>query len=143
MKILVIHGPNMPLIGRISADTGNRLTLDKIDKALRKEANSLNVELKIYQFYDEAHIIKAVRANRNSCDGLLINPGPLALTCHSLKELLSIVQMPAVEICVKDLPFSNESFSKSVLKEIVASRVYDFGKEVYAKGLNILCGHLG
>ena len=133
----------MPLIGKISAVTGSRLTLDKIDKALRREADSLNVELKIYQFYDETHIVKAVRTNCNNCDGLLINPGPLALSCNSLKELLSIVQMPAVEICVKEFPFSNESFSNSVLKEIVIGRAYDFGIEVYIKGLNILCSHLG
>ena len=138
MKILVIHGPNIPLLGKISSTTGTRLTLDKVNKALRNKAKELNIELKIFQFYDEARIVKTVSRNRNEIAGLLINPCALVNTCYSLRELLSIIKIPTVEIHLSEFPFAKESFDNSVLKDIVLDRLIEPGTEAYVKGLDIL-----
>lgn len=138
MKILVIHGPNMPLLGKVSVKTSTRLTLDKLDKTIRKEAGIAGVELKIYQFYDEQRILKTISRTRNAISGILINPGPLAQTAFSLRELLAILDIPAVEICLKDFPFSEENFTKSVLRDVVTARFCGRGAEPYLLGLNSL-----
>jgi len=138
MKILVIHGPNMPLLGKISSYTGTRLTLDKVNKAIRNKAKELEVELKIFQFYDEARIVKTVSRNRNEVSGLLINPCALANICYSLRELLAIIKIPTVEIYLSEFPFAKEIFENSVLKDIVLARLIEPGIEAYVKGLDIL-----
>ncbi|MDO9547707.1 MAG: type II 3-dehydroquinate dehydratase [Candidatus Marinimicrobia bacterium] len=138
MKIVVFHGPNMPLLGKVSVKAGARLTLDKLNKTLRKEAGAAGVELKIYQFYDEERILKTISRNRNEISGILINPGPLARTAFSLRELLGILQIPTVEVCVEEFPFSEETFSKSVIKDVVTARFIGAGAEPYLHGLNSL-----
>ena len=128
----------MPLLGKISSTTGTRLTLDKVNKVLRNKAKELEIELKIFQFYDEARIVKTVSRNRNEIAGLLINPCALANTCYSLRELLSIIKIPAVEIHLSEFPFAKESFDNSVLKDIVLDRLMEPGTDAYIKGLDIL-----
>jgi len=138
MKILVIHGPNMPLLGKVSVKTGTRLTLDKLNKTLRKEAAAAGVELKIFQFYDEERILKTISRNRNEISGILINPGPLAQTVFGLRELLGILKITVAEVYVKEFPFSEDSFSKSALKDVVTARFIGTGAKPYLQGLNSL-----
>jgi len=138
MKILVIHGPNMPLLGKLSATTGTRLTLDRINRALRKTANELGVELKIYQFYDEKRIIKTISRSRNEISGILINPGPLSRTAFSLRELLTILKIPTAEVHLAEFPFTAENFAQSVLKDVVQARFLKTGVEPYLLGLKAL-----
>ncbi|MCG2715022.1 MAG: type II 3-dehydroquinate dehydratase [Candidatus Marinimicrobia bacterium] len=138
MKILVIHSPNMPLLGKVSATTGTRLTLDKINRTLRKKAVDLGVELKIYQFYDEKRIIKTISRSRNEISGILINPGPLSRTAFSLRELLTILKIPTVEVCLAEYPFAGENFAQSALKDVVQARFLETGAEPYLLGLNAL-----
>lgn len=128
----------MPLLGKVSMKTGTRLTLDKLNKTLRKEAAAAGVELKIFQFYDEERILKTVSRNRNEISGILINPGPLAQTVFSLRELLGILKTPVAEAYVEEFPFSEETFLKSVLKDIVSARFIGSGAEPYLQGLNSL-----
>ncbi|MCK4716709.1 MAG: type II 3-dehydroquinate dehydratase [Candidatus Marinimicrobia bacterium] len=142
MKILVIHGPNMPLLGKISANTKTRLTIDKINRALRKTASELNIDLKILQFYDEEHMMKTISRSRKELAGILINPGPLARTAYGIRELLEILKIPAAEIQLSEFPFSKENFDQSVLKDVVKFRYCQSGMEAYLKGLMDLANYL-
>jgi len=128
----------MPLLGKVTIKSGTRLTLDKLDKTIRKESATAGVELKIVQFYDEERMLKTVSRNRNEISGILINPGPLAPTAFSLRELLGILHIPTVEVCIEEFPFSSETFSRSVLKDVVSTRFIGPGVEPYLHGLNSL-----
>lgn len=138
MKILVIHGPNMPLLGKVSMKSGTRLTLDKLDKAIRKEATAAGIEIKVFQFYNEERILKTISRNRKEISGILINPGPLARTAFGLRELLGMLKIPTAEVCIEEFPFSDETFSKSVIKDVVTARFIGAGAEPYLHGLNAL-----
>lgn len=138
MKLLVIHGPNLPLLGKVSVKTGMRLTLDKLNKTLRREAQIAGVELKIYQLWDEARILKTISRNHNQVSGVLICPGALSRSATSLWELLGIVKIPVVEVCLEEFPFSAETFEQSVLKDVVMARFMGSGVEPYLMGLNEL-----
>ena len=135
MKILIIHGPNLPFLGKISAVTGSRLTLDKVNTSLRRMAQESGIELKIFQFYSEEKILKAVARNRSDIAGLLISPGALAVNCHALRELLSILRIKTVEIHLTEMPDAQASFGQSVLRDIAAERFLEPGLTAYQKGL--------
>lgn len=137
-KILVIHGPNMPLLGKISATTGTRLTLDKIDKLLRAKAREMDTELKIFQLYDEAKIVKTISQNRNKVNGILINPTSLALRGFSIREVIAIIRLPVVEVIPREFPFSREYYNNSILKEVCIKRFYSLSIDAYSDGLEHL-----
>ncbi|PIS30510.1 MAG: hypothetical protein COT43_01635 [Candidatus Marinimicrobia bacterium CG08_land_8_20_14_0_20_45_22] len=143
MKILIIHGTNLPLIGKISAKNGTRLTLDKINTGLRRKAKELGVEIKIFQFADEARIVKTISRSRNEIQGVLVDPCALARTCFLLRELLAIVRIPTVEICPEEMPYSRESFDNSVLKDAVQARLIGPAISVYSEGLETLFRIIG
>jgi len=138
MKILVIHGPNLPLLGKVSQESGTRLTLDKLDKTLRKEAVIAGIELKIFQCYSEERMLKVISRNRNEVSGVLISPGALGQNAHSLRELLGILKKPVAEVYVEEFPFADEAFEKSILKDVVSNRFIGKGVEPYLLGLNSL-----
>jgi 3-dehydroquinate dehydratase-2 len=142
MKILVIHGPNLPFLGKISASHGTRLTLDKVNTTLRRTARAANLELKILQLYSEENILKAVARNRTDIAALLISPGALALNCPSLRELLAILKIKTVEVHLAEMPGSQESFSKSLLREVAEQRYLEPGLMAYQQGLQYLLEHL-
>jgi len=138
MKILVIHGPNLPFLGKISSATGTRLTLDKINTLLRRQAREMQIELKIYQHYSEESIIKTVARQRQAVSGLLLAPGALARSCHVLQELLTIIQLPLAEIHLSEYPTAQEHYDQSVLRKCAAVRVLAPGFEAYREALRKL-----
>ncbi len=142
MKILVIHGANLSLLGKVSSKNDNSLTLDKVDRFLKNEAKSLGFELKIHQLYDESKIIKYISTNRNQVDGILISIGAMSRNFYTLKELLQILQLPVAEIFLSEYPCSKDSFQKSVLTKVASIRVHDEGIIAYKTGLQKLISEI-
>lgn len=93
-KILILQGPNLNLLGLLSKSSGGNLTLDKVNRALRRKAGELGVNLKIIQSQDEVVASKIVQRQRNKIDGILLIPGIWAVTGHLLKETLQITRTP-------------------------------------------------
>ena len=91
MKLLIIHGPNMNLLGSFS---NNHLTLDKLNRLIRKFAHQNNIEVKIYQTHDEAKYVSILHRNRNKIDGMLLNLGPWNANSNIIHQTLSIINKP-------------------------------------------------
>lgn len=98
MKILVLHGPNLNLLGLRSAKLGTNITLDKVNSALRTEVRISEVELKILQTHDEAKAVTFLHRNRNKHQGLLFSPGVWSHCGYIIKDVLDIIQMSFVTI---------------------------------------------
>ena len=96
--ILVIHGPNMNLISHRSIAVKKRLTLDKINKRLRKEAKTAGYDLRVIQTNSEAQAATKIHRLRNKISGIIIFPGPWQKTAHIIKDALEILQTPFVTI---------------------------------------------
>ena len=94
MRILVLYGPNLNLLGLVSRAAGGRLTLDKLNRALRRQAAGLSVELHIAQLQDEAAASKLVQRQRRKVAGILLIPGIWARTGQLLRETLTLVGLP-------------------------------------------------
>ena len=93
MKVLIIHGPNMNLLGLYS---NNRLTLDKLNRAIKQHASKLDLTAKTYQTHDQKKVISLLHTNRNKVDAVLINIGPWHPTAHIIKETLNIIKVPYI-----------------------------------------------
>ena len=94
MKILVLQGPNLNLLGLVSRQSGNRLTLDKLNRALRRRAGELDLELTIHQLNGEVEAVRLIQRQRNKVAGLLLVPGIWASTGQLLRETIRIITLP-------------------------------------------------
>ena len=99
MKILIIHGPNLNLLGLWSSkNDSNRLTLDKVNQGIRKYIRGKNIEIKILQSNSEDKIVSSIQKNRNKIDGIIITPGPLQKSGYILNDLLQLLEIPFITI---------------------------------------------
>jgi len=98
--ILIIHGPNMNLLGHRKITTNPNITLDKLNRRLRKVASSLNMKLKIIQTNDEAKAVSVLQRQRNKAVGILFFPGPWQKTGYVLLDTLNLLSIPFVTVSV-------------------------------------------
>ena len=96
-NILVIHGPNMNLLGIITKDD-NKITLDRLNTHLRKTANNLGLKLKIIQSNDEARVVSIIQRMRNKIVGIVLVPGPWQESGYILRDTLQILSIPYITI---------------------------------------------
>ena len=96
--IFVIHGPNMSLISHSPIAVKKKLTLDKINKHLRKEAKKAGYRLKMLQTKNEALAATNIQKLRNKISGIIIFPGPWQKTAHTIKDTLEILQIPFITV---------------------------------------------
>lgn len=115
MQILVIYGPNLNLLGLVSRGTV-RLTLDKLNRALRRKAQELGVELKIYQQQSEAEASKIIQRQRNRVEGIFLVPGIWAMTGHLIRETAAIARMPLAVFHLEPVKGPWDYHEKSIFK---------------------------
>ena len=93
MKVLIIHGPNMNLLGLYSK---NRLTLDKLNRSIKQHIRGSDLTAKISQTHDQKKFLSLLQANRNKVDAFIINIGPWHPTAYLIKETLNILKVPYI-----------------------------------------------
>ena len=139
MKILVLQGPNLNLIGVKSSQTGKRITLDKINKTLRREVRNTEIELKIFQTHKIYMAISFLQRNRNSASGILIAPMAWAKYEFSLLETLELIQLPVVQVILEKTVDESQSILSSIAIDSVHS---DDSILAFKNGLKSLMNHL-
>ena len=97
-KILVIHGPNMNLLGLRTRVGGGRITLDKLNRHLRKSARKTGLSLTIIQTNDESRAVNHLQGQRKNIKGILLFPGPWQKSGYVIKETLEILSTPCVTV---------------------------------------------
>ena len=102
MKILVLHGPNLNLLGLWSAKRGKTVTLDKVNRHIRKFIRDKNINVKIIQTHNESKAVSYIQNNRKKLDGIIMIPGQWQYNAHILSELMELIQIPFVTITYKE-----------------------------------------
>ena len=102
MKILILHGPNLNLLGLWSSKRNKNLTLDKLNRHIRKFIRDKNINVKIMQTHYEAKAISYIQNNRKKIDAIIIVPGPWQYNAYALSELLELIELPFVTITYKE-----------------------------------------
>ena len=114
IKLLILHGPNMNLFGVRSAKQGKRLTLDKINRHIRRFIRNKNLEVNIMQTHSETKAISYIQKNRKIFDGMIITPGPWDCSGYILLELLELIDMHYI-IINTDNKIKNNLFKDSTI----------------------------
>jgi 3-dehydroquinate dehydratase-2 len=99
-NVLIIHGPNMNLLGHRKIEANPNITLDKLNRKLRKVSKSLDMKVKIIQTNDETKAATTIQRQRNKTNGILFFPGPWQKSGYVLQDTLKLLSIPFVTISV-------------------------------------------
>ncbi len=143
IQILVLHGPNLNLLGTREPEVYGRETLQDVDKGLTLLAGDLGIEIETFQSNHEGALIDRIHAAREQgiC-GILINPGGLTHTSVALRDALVAVAIPAVEVHLSNV-HARESFrNHSYISPVAIGQICGFGVVSYQLALRGLVMHL-
>jgi 3-dehydroquinate dehydratase-2 len=137
-KILVIHGPNLNLLGKREPAVYGRTTLAQINDSLKALAKKLKVKLTVKQSNVEGEIVSLIQKSKNKFDGILINPAAYTHTSVAIRDAIVATEVTAVEIHLSNI-YSREEFrQKSLISPVVKGTVLGFGAKSYLLGLQAL-----
>jgi 3-dehydroquinate dehydratase-2 len=142
LRIQVVHGPNLNLLGAREPEVYGRATLADIDRGLEAAAKGLAVELGFFQSNHEGELVERVQAAVGAAEGILINPAGLTHTSVVLRDALLATGLPVVEVHLSNV-HARESFRRtSLVSDVAVGVVCGFGVESYRLGLEGLVAHL-
>lgn len=142
MRIAVIHGPNLRLLGRREPEVYGTLTLDDIGALLSGVAGELGVELEFFQSNHEGELLDFLDESSGRVDGYVVNPGAFTHTSVALRDALVGVDRPFVEVHLSNTAGREPFRRNSYLSEVAAGVVFGFGPESYLLGLRGLAALL-
>ena len=142
MKILLINGANLNMLGVREPDKYGAKTLSDIEKDVINKGKELGVEVETFQSNIEGEIVEAIQQARGKYDGLLINAGGYTHTSVVIRDAISAVSIPAVEIHMTNIHSREEFRHTSLLSGVCVGIVAGFGDKSYILGLEGLVSHL-
>ena len=143
MKILVIHGPNLNMLGKRDPTKYGTLTMTDINKELQILAVGLNCELEFFQSNHEGAIIDFLqRESSRAADGVIINPGALVRYGYSLRQAFIDLGKPTIEIHMSDIHKTGVNTSVNVLEDIRIDQIVGLQEKSYYEALKKLVNYL-
>jgi 3-dehydroquinate dehydratase-2 len=138
MKILVLHGPNLNMLGSRKPEIYGIKTLAEIDSLLQKRAGELSVEVQSYQSNHEGSLIDFIQEKAKGAAGIIINPGALTHYGLSLRDALEDSSLPIIEVHLSDIQHREEFRKHSVIASIARQQIYGQGWQGYIAALETL-----
>ncbi len=138
MKILVLHGPNLNLLGKREPDNYGSATLEEINRGLSLVAEKSGVELEIFQSNSESELVDKIQQAVENFDGILINPAAYTHTSIALRDAVLAVNKPCVEVHLSNIHSREDFRAKSYLADVCAGQICGFGQDSYFLGLQAL-----
>ncbi len=142
MNILVINGPNLNLLGTREPEIYGTSTLEELMMWLETNPISSDQSFKFYQSNHEGEIIDTIQDERQWANGLLINPAAFTHYSYAIRDTISSVAIPTVEVHLSDIHNREEFRQISVISPVCIEQVIGLGKDSYIKGLDILLKYL-
>ena len=134
-SILVIHGPNLNLLGTRETDLYGDLTLEDINTKLSTLGEELDVSLAFYQSNSEGDLVNEIQGALGNYDALVINPGAYTHTSIALRDAILGVSIPTVEVHLSNIYQREEFRKKSMLADVAVGQITGFGVDSYLLGL--------
>jgi 3-dehydroquinate dehydratase II len=141
MKVLVVHGPNLNMLGTREPEVYGKTTLESINAMLADEAGALGIDLKTFQSNVEGELVTAIQEAAGWADAIIINPAAYTHTSVAIRDAIAAVGLPTIEVHLSNV-YSREAFRHhSHIAPVAVGQIAGFGKDSYrlaliaAKGL--------
>jgi len=141
-RVLVLHGPNLNLLGLREPGIYGSLTLAEINRALEEEAKKLQAKVFPFQSNHEGVLVDAIHEAVGQHEGILINPGAYTHTSVALRDAIAAVNLPTVEVHLSNIYRREEFRHHSYIAPVAIGQISGFGAQSYLLGLQALVHHL-
>ena len=136
MKILVVHGPNLNLLGGREPELYGTQTLDSINEMLTSEATGLGVELDTFQSNSEGELVTVIQQAEGTYDVLIINAASFTHTSLALRDAIAAIDVPAIAVHLSNIYKREEFRHFSYIAPVVVGQISGFGAESYRLALH-------
>lgn len=142
MKILVINGPNLNLLGKREPQVYGTTTLEEITARVRARATEMGVEVEAFQSNDEGALVSRVGEAVGRYDGIVLNPAAYTHTSVALRDAIAATGVPCVEVHLSNIHSREEFRHKSMTAPVCVGQISGFGASSYVLGLEAIVDHL-
>ncbi len=142
LGILVLHGPNLNLLGKREPGVYGHVTLERINEWLKQEAQQLQVTLEILQSNHEGVLVDAIQGAQGQYQGILINPGAYTHTSVAIRDAIAAVDLPTVEVHLSNIYRREEFRHHSFIAPVAIGQISGLGTDSYLLGLQALANYL-
>ncbi|MGH7493950.1 MAG: type II 3-dehydroquinate dehydratase [bacterium] len=141
-RILIVHGPNLNLLGEREPEIYGRRTLRELNQELQHFAEKSHTEAICFQSNHEGALIDFLHEHRHNAAGLVINPGALTHYSYALRDAIAASGLPAVEVHLSNIHQREDFRRHSVIREVCLSQICGLGIMSYHRGVEVVLGHL-
>ena len=142
MKVLVIHGPNLNLLGTREPEVYGSVTLDQINERIQRHAREAGLEVETFQSNHEGEIVDKIAEAGGSADGIIINPAAYTHTSVAIRDAISAAGLPTIEVHLSNI-YAREAFRHtSLIAPVATGQIAGFGAHSYILALEAM-GLLG
>ena len=134
-RILVIHGPNLNLLGTREPEIYGRATLAEIDAGLRERGERAGAEVDSFQANGEGEIVTRIQQARGAYDAIVINPAAYTHTSIAIRDAILAVGLPVIEVHLSNIHRREEFRQRSLISDVAVGQITGFGAESYLLGL--------
>ena len=142
MKILVLHGPNLNLLGTRETEVYGSVTLEAINRELESLAKAEGMKLAIHQSNAEGELVGWIQKAAGAFDALVINPGAFTHTSIALRDAIVGIGIPTVEVHLSNIYRREEFRQHSYIAGVAVGQISGFGADSYVLGLRAAMGHV-
>ena len=137
-KILFINGPNLNLLGQREQSQYGSITYDELKKLCINKSNDLDIKLEFVQSNVEGEIVTWIQKAKEKQDGIIINAAGFTHTSVSIRDAISILKIPIIEVHISNIYRREEFRQKSLISDVVTGGIFGIGSQCYILAINAM-----